>query len=285
MVFKLPDAEALRLLSSSGFLSIKELGKFLLLTSKNMTEGIYTGDEVWNLLFQSRFSFTTMPNNSKQAFLLYTMKEKRRPNIPIHKLRFNPGDYRIIINIFQHKGGKAVYSACLNGAEHKEFFASGTISLKNLNIKVNTQKELGNNLVATLHIHRIPDDKVTCLFHCSEIDWEEDDDEERIWFFDSDGLEMRDLVYSRRLGEELSSIGESIDGLTMEIDLKICYQHDMSEDENLTDLSCLCDCRQRFIKELVLITYTKNYYDFNEFPLNSKATFAHYLEELYGWEN
>ncbi len=119
------DCEILRLLTRSGFVSVKDLGKLLLCASKQMTNSIYTDDEVWKLLMKSRYNFDMKTNGNKDdVSILYFPKfqnqenlsitpplkqvfhslQKRivqRPSLPIRPLKFSPCDYTLIITIYE----------------------------------------------------------------------------------------------------------------------------------------------------------------------------------------
>jgi len=271
-------AEVFRLITRSNFLTIQELGRFLLFTSKSMTNSIYdSSEEVWELLFLSRFgpSIFSIPRSSKRSFLVATMKEEaRRPPMDIRGLRYSPEQYQVIVNVFQSRGGQAILSKVMKGETVPTFFQHGNIIMKDLKVQIDFDRYMG----VSVHVHRLVDDKVICLYDSSDCDQFEED---QLYFYNGDCLEMSDMPYARQLGKDLSTISESIEGISMEIELKTGYER---AEENV---SCGCGCciggGKIYIKELEVLANIKEYDDYNAFPKDSNVTFAHYLEEIYGW--
>jgi hypothetical protein len=91
-----------------------------------------------------------------------------------------------------------------------------------------------------------------------------------IFFGFGSNLEFRDYDYSRRLYEEVCSEIECVQGLG--IWLEVTYSH-----------SCDCECSQN-IHTLDLSAKFDSFETIEDFPADKEVTFAHFLEECYGWE-
>lgn len=242
-----------------------------------MTNTIYDDPEqVWEVLLFRRFGPTAFSISTKQAFLSFIKEESRRPGMDIRQLQHSPEQYQIIINVFQSNGGQAIISRVVKGETVPTFFQQGKIVLQDLNIPV----DLDRDLFASVHVHRLADDKVICLYHAQDCDWMDG----HLFFETGACLEMSDLLYTRRLDKELSRLGENIDGIMMQIVASVEYEE--------TGANASCDCgfcfisgKEMLIKDLELNATISEYDDYNEFPQDSKVTFAHYLENMYGWNH
>ena len=269
--------EVFRLISSSQFLSIKELGRFLLFTSKTMANALYSEDELWGVLIQSRFSFspgalrellvsmgtgTTM--GSKETFLsLFHRGQRERSPTVIRDLQYRPVDYKLIVNMFEGDGGRAILSRIIDGEDVLSFFQDGSLTVTDLDLPVGDCVDLK----ASVQILRMTDNKVLRLFQEQGPD---DYDTDYIFFGFDSNLEFRDYDYSRRLYEEVCSDFEYVQGLGIWLD--VTYSH-----------SCDCGCSQN-IQSLNLSAKLDTLGDIEDFSADKEVTFAHFLEEFYGWE-
>ena len=89
----------------SGFLSLKDIGRLLIRTSKSITEYIYNddSDDLWKYLLKQRFYFeeealleSKIP--AKNIFMSTFQKMSERPPMQIRDLRYSPQDYLIILD-------------------------------------------------------------------------------------------------------------------------------------------------------------------------------------------
>lgn len=259
--------EVLRLLSRTGFLPIKDLGRLLLLTSKSLTARLFNQDEVWSLLMQQRFSFPTnsLPFSNKESFLTMS-KEQNATKEPmaIRALRYLPKDYKVFINLFRGKGGRALISRCLDGESIPSFFEDGRIEVYGCDVKFSEGDLDLLDLTITVHIYRLIDNKVLLFFRGKS----EDPDVDGAWFPNEDGnLEMRDYNYARCLNKEITNLFEFLSGLKVDV-----FVSSNSENESFMEYGTI-----EVATELIFDD------DFEPFPTGKVVTFAHYLEELYGW--
>jgi len=263
--------EALRLIATSGFLSIKELGKFLLLTSKAMTSSMYTEKEVWHLLLQSRFSFSPetiskLPMHAREMFLaLFLRGEKKRRPIAIRDLEHQPSDYKVMINVFEGLGGRAICSRMIDGGDIRSFFDDGSLTIGNLQLPFCYYEDLS----VTVQILRLRDQKVLRLYQeqepiCSEVSY--------IFFGLQRHLELRDYDYGQRLFEVISDdLDQQMLGISVDVDAE-CH-------------SCPCCCVAPHEIHTLTVSAKLDYpEDVEDFPSGRNVTFAHFLEEFYGWE-
>jgi hypothetical protein len=268
--------EVLRLLSRTGFLPIKDLGRLLLLTSKSLTSSLFNQDEVWSLLMQKRFSFpspaalllnntNTLPFSNKEIFLAMSKERNAtKEAMVIRAPKYLPRDYIIFINLFRGKGGQALISRCLEGASIPSFFEDGRIEVYDCDLKFSDGELDGLDLNITVHIYRLVDHKVLLFFRgrC------EDPDVDGAWFPSEDGtLEMRDYNYARFLNKEITDLYEFLSGLKVDI-----FVSTNSENESCMEYGTI-----EVATELIFDD------DFEPFPTGKPVTFAHYLEEIYGW--
>ena len=263
--------ETFRLITTSQFLSIKELGRFLLFTSKAMTRSIHTEDEVWSLLLQSRFSFSPetiskLPMNAKDTFLalIHRGQQKRVP-IAIRDLEYQPSDYKVMINIFEGQGGKAILSRIVDGENASSFFEDGSLTVKNLQLPYGNSEDLSVNVqILRLRNHNK-------ALHLFQKQGPVDCDCGYIFFgWQRHLLELRDYDYGRKIFEAIGCEYQQVLGISVEVD---------------TDCNC-CSCclgpnEIHTLKVIAKLDYPE---DIEDFPRGREVTFAHFLEEFYGWE-
>lgn len=260
-----------RLISTSQFLSIKELARFLLCTSKAMTNTMYSEDEVWSLFLQARFSFSReaiqkLPMAPKETFLtLFCKGGKKRESVPIREPQYQPSDYKVIINIFENReGGKAICSRIIDGKEIPSFFKDGILIVNGLQVQCDE-----NHITVSAKVIRLTDNKALVLYAEQGL---EDIYGSDVWFGFASNLEVRNHDYVRRLYQEVSDDYEHITGIFF----------DLNGTTGPSD--CDCECCIGAIESLELRATFWECEDIAHIPKDSEATFAHFLEEFYGWE-
>jgi hypothetical protein len=218
---------------------------------------------------QNRFSSLPLDSVSlspKDLFLVMSREHNAtKEPMMIRAPKFRPCDYKIFINIFRGDGGQALLSKCLDGESIPSFFEEGRIELYEYDINFfHGDNWLDLNL--TVHIYRVIDHKVLLFFRgkC------EDPDVDGAWFPSEKNLEMRDYNYARCLDKEISSLYEFLSGLKVDVFIST------SESE--------CNHGTYLEPGSIEIATELNFDDdFEPFPKGKVVTFAHYLEELYGW--
>jgi len=288
---KSPDCEVLRLLTRSGFVSVHSLGKLLLCTSKKMTNSIYTNDEVWKLLIQSRFSFDSfnsptsiLPLSLKQVFHFLQKREARRPATPIHTLEFVPRDYTLIVSLYYmdwNDKKQAIFTKFIDGDTIPSFFIDGSFEF---DLSDDTPYY---DFILSIHIMRA-DGKCCCLLG-SEIGQEMR--ENQIWFYQN-RLEMNELNYANTLWKNLPSSShyssiEVMEDVGLQVDLDYVIPS-FPEVENSVFYLEMVSFRKISVEavfslphEFVAFRKMNSWKD--EPSKASNITFAHFLEELYGW--
>jgi hypothetical protein len=160
--------EILRQVILGNFLTVKEMGRLLLLVSKSATSMCFLCDDVWNLLLVNRFgadiAFQMMEsfNCGPRACFRHLIKVEPVKQI---SLRFVPSDYRVIINVYDDIGNRVVFKI-LNGEKLVDFFNHGFVELKGpdgLRKPVYTKYSGLFRMKATVHIVRVPDQKSICI--------------------------------------------------------------------------------------------------------------------------
>lgn len=280
-------SEIFRLVTRSNFLSIQDLGKFLLFTSNSMTKSMYAKEEVWALLLLSRFrfdlgSFPSPRIPAKTMFLSFMAKERQRPLMPIRDLQYSPQDYQLIVNVFQQGGGRAIASRVVSGDDAPSFFSQGKFEVEDVDARVNLE-DMG--LRITVHILRLVDGQVVCLFDSTDFDMLDCD----LTYFGPGGdLEFSDLAYSQSLDNALikdSGPVEFMDGIAIEA--TVTTQIVSAPEEKLLSI---CECGDRIvfgykvIKTIEVSAQIDQYDEYISFPKDSAVTFAHYLETMRGWD-
>lgn len=283
------STEVWRLVTRQDFLTIQELARFLLLTSKSFVQTIYTQHDIWMTLLHARFNIDilnllkTQPISPKQLFFSLNKGESRRPSPPVHKLQYQPDDYLLIVNLFS-SNGQAFYSKTISSSNDdlKTFLDDGKIVLP-MDVACPPSWQSMVNLTAVIHLYRIPDQKMLCLFQSNSADWM---DENWLWLsIENDFLEMDDLEYARMLYSEVDRHGYG-QGIYLDVNLYTEY----SEDRNLFGCSCgLCyQGGVEMCKALGIEAQIRECDD--DTPLDNKnvkdrggVTFAHFLENAYGW--
>jgi hypothetical protein len=288
--------EVLRLVSRSGFLKVKELGRFLFFISPSFIANLFTENEIWILLLQSRFAFdndtlNSLSMNAKHTFLAYSKQVKRRPIVKLKDLRYAPEDYEIIVNMFERIGGtaddtfdNAFFTTIIPGHDCPEFFKNGEIEL-------NDEGSYGchpNSAVrTTVHVHRLTDGKTVCI--CDKFQNFDGDGIE----FDDEKLEMEDLVYSKYLMDTFEiKFGQ---GVAMHFHLVIDYEevhevyfrvHVFPEDM-VPDMEWIEKGYFTPVYTIASLNIGAHIDDIGEtFPKEpTNATFAHFLEGMHGWNN
>jgi len=259
------------LISTSQFLSIKELARLLLCTSKAMTNAMYSEDEVWSLFLQARFSFSRdaiqkLPMDPKETFLtLFCKGQKRREILPIRELQYQISDYNVIINIFENReGGKAICSRIIDGKEIPSFFKDGTLIVNGLYIPCGD-----NEITVSAQVLRLTDNKALVLSKERGMEYVDEGD---VWFGFDSNLEVRNHDYVQRLYQEVGDEYEHITGIFFDLD-------GTTEPDY-----CECGCCIGAIESLVFTAKFRVCEDIECFPKDKEVTFAHFLEEFYGWE-
>jgi len=292
--------EVLRIVSRSGFLEVKELGRFLFFTSPSFIANLFTDDDIWTLLLQSRFAFDTnslnlLPMTAKETFLAYSKQVKRRPSVELRELRYAPADYEIIVNMFGTREGiadeafdDAFFSTIVRGEDVPLFFKNGHITL---NDKGSFGCHPDNVIQTTIHVHRLTDGKSICIGHALSEYFAD-----RSIHFDSFGsdLEMEDPVYSKALmdksefecrhgchGEGLSiDFGLEIDSEVLHIPVPMSFPIPTMESGEMAFGVIMCVAEKFTIASLNISAYS----DGEMFPKEPKnVTFAHFLEGMRGW--
>ncbi len=167
----------LRKVAISGYLSIQDLGRFLLCTSKNIVHDVYSnGDIAYQLLDrQVGYRRNSSPHDTPSMLcplrLLHCLskEEATRPDIPLRPLEFTPADYHVIINIFsmnQASGGKAIATKSIAGSSIPTFFDDGTFTEKIESFEI----DIGIDYEISMHLLR-SDGKCCCLIDCEAENW------------------------------------------------------------------------------------------------------------------
>lgn len=281
--------EVLRLVSRSGFLRVKEMGRLLLFTSPSFIGNLFTEAEIWTLLLHSRFAFDTetlkyLPMSAKETFLSYSKQEERRPSVIVRALCYSPKDYEIIINMFRVESlDEAFFSTIVRGEDAPNFFKNGEIQLNDAG---SFRCHPEGDILVTIHVHRLTDRKTICIHRARNID----NDDDHILFEDGpeDAIEMEDLVYARSLVRKSDFSGRGF--IKMDFDLKID-----SEEFHIpipmhwgfmTQGFMICVAQRFSVAQLNVRVHIDNYHDVDDFPKDPKdVTFAHFLEGLYSWNH
>jgi len=126
----------------------------------------------------------------------------------IRRLQYRPVDYKVIVNMFEGHGSRAILSRIIDGKDVLSFFQDGTMTLTDLNLSFGDCK----NLKVTVQILRMIDHKVLHIFQEQE-EGPEDYGDYILFGFDCHHLEFRDYDYSRRLSTRYAAISSVIKGL------------------------------------------------------------------------
>jgi len=120
--------ELLKIFCGSKFLTTKEVGKLLLLTSKSLTLATYpTSESLWMCLCQSEWGeeaaktrVSSMNVGSEGCFRRLYPSPGRRP------VQYAPSDYLITLDVYSHDQDKpALFTSTIRGDEVPEFFEKG----------------------------------------------------------------------------------------------------------------------------------------------------------------
>eukprot|EP00979_Chaetoceros_neogracilis_P017106 scaffold10177_cov250-Chaetoceros_neogracile.AAC.6 len=287
--------EVLRLVSRSGFLKVKELGRFLFFISPSFIANLFTENEIWIVLLQSRFAFdndtlNSLSMNAKHTFLAYSKQVKRRPIVKLKDLCYAPEDYEIIVNMFEMREGTAAaddafdnafFTTIIRGHDCPEFFKNGQIEL-------NDEGNLGchpdSAIRTTIHVHRLTDGKTVCIYNADATAFSDG----RIDFdFDDEKLEMEDPVYSKYLMDTFEiKFGQGV-GIDFRLVIDSEEFHVPVPDETASGF-IICAVEKFTIASLnisaeIELIDEPNAEAFPKEPTN--ATFAHFLEGMHGWNN
>lgn len=123
--------------------------------------------------------------------------------------------------------------------------------------------DVWSNLCITVHVFRLIDRKVLLLFRgrCT------DPDVDGAWFPSDDNLEMRDYNYARWLNRELTNLYEFMSGLRVDVFISATTEDGFGTEPGAIEVATELNFED----------------DFEPFPRGKSVTFAHYLEEVYGW--
>jgi hypothetical protein len=291
-IFHKIPIEVIRIFVKSEYLNIYELGRFMLFVSKSMVDMIFdTQDDLWQTLCKIQFGeevimlSKSIPNfNTRNLFLSLSRGEVHRPQEPPRPLKYLPSDYHLIINIYSLKDERNCFSKIINGSEVPEFFDDGSFHLEvtnlNLNFKIYENYPI-RNFKLTLHLRRISDQKCCCLFKSDEFCQDVCDE----GTFMSDSLflfsDMNDAAYCRSL---MRDIDESVDGFSFMVFLEKDTQ--CTFDDCKTCNNPLGNAVQHKYTYLKLETElsSRDYNFLETFPDGNNVKFAHFIEQLYGWD-
>jgi len=279
--------EVLRLVSRSGFLRVKELGRLLLFNSPSFIGNLFNEAEIWTLLLHSRFAFDTetlqsLPMSAKETFLSYSKQEERRPSVNVRALSYSPKDYEIIINMFRSDSlDDHFFSKIVRGEDAPDFFKNGKIQLNDVGAFLCHPEE---GIQATIHLHRLTDGKTICIHRASGSNFDDDS----VYFdMSGDAIEMEDLVYARSLVRKSDFSGRGLLKIQMDFDLNIESEEFHIPIPMMQPWGFMICVAQKFsVAQLNVRVIVDDYQDVDEFPKDPKdVTFAHFLEGLYGWNH
>jgi hypothetical protein len=286
---EIDSTEVWRLVTRQHFLTTEELGRFLLLTSKSFVQAMYTQEEIWVTLLHARFTFDivnllkTQPISPKQLFFNLNKGETKRHYPPLRELKYQPEDYLLLVNLFSSKG-QAFYSKTISSSTEdlKTFLEDGKIVLP-MDVECPQVWQTMLDINVVIHLHRIPDQKTLCLFQTNTADWM---DENWLWLsIENDFIEMNDLEYARMLYSEVDRHGCG-QGIYLDVNLYTEY----IGDRELFGCSCglCCQGGKEICKSLSIEAQIRECDD--DTPLDQKSledrggvTFAHFIENAYGW--
>jgi hypothetical protein len=211
---------------------------------------------------------------AKEIFLSTFQKKSEKPPMQIRNLRYSPQDYLIIVNICDKEDdGRSLFSRAIPGQEISDFFERGCFSLKDVNIYF-PDYELPCHDIIVL-IHRIADNRVITFFKADEMDHNFGVCSLCSMYNE---LEMADFEYSQYLFEELMG-GEGYDEELMGGE---GYDFHTTLALRFTDYDCGC-CYGK-LASITLETRIFEEGSCERFPGNQAVTFAHFLENMDGWD-
>jgi hypothetical protein len=299
------NPEIFRLLIRSDYLAAKEYGKLLLLTSKSLTKACFVREEVYDWLCRSRWGESArkmidgMGISPYNCFILLQKQKSRRPNVPyldIRPLKYSPEDYRLVITVFDDHGYPRV-SKFLHGQDITPLFEVGSLSLDGLRDVALSAKKKGSEgnsnpfhkWKATVHVFRIPDQKSLCLYHS--------DQNASLkgmclsFCINNDPLQMND-GYGLQLLECRDTISfdcRNYEGIVFNFSMGLCMESNGTVilDEDFDSSSNEYDV---FFNSIHLDAFVMDNYgniSTMKFPkkMGKTLTFAHILENFYGWQN
>lgn len=288
------SCEVWRLVTRQNFLTIHEIGRFLLMTSKALIQSMYTQDEVWTTLLHARFSSMLVSKmldfqsvSPKSIFFSLNKEDVNRPSLDIRELRYNANDYILIVNCFISEG-QAIFSKAVstsNGDDMDTFLKSGLLEISMDDAPRPISYE---SLEVTIHLYRIPDHKSVCLFKSDNVDYDDD----WVWMYGAGELAMEDLDYTRTLHSIVSRWSSA-----RSIEMDVGIETKLVENAADTHPSNLCTCGQcwsSFQEVLKCIRIDTRIWEDDEcFSLSErqkdsnvgKIQFAHFVENLYGWNH